>query len=359
LLPRPETTAATRRDIAHKYKLSGFPDLRPFLHIRCGDDILDKLTEGGIPGDKVRWVDLLCEGPLHRHESDAARRRERAAWLAARLGIPFKETYRQLLGDDWRVDQCVHYDETVLWFEADLFDQAILVYLLVRLAAARSATRISLICIGSFPGVERFIGLGQLSPAQLARLWPARRPVTGPQFRLAARAWDALRDPEPIALMRLAEGRSRSLPFLPAAMRRYLAEYPSVRNGLGRTEQLILEALRAGAGTPAEVFLRVQAREPRPFHGDFSLFAVIRALATPRFPALASVRGKLPRLVDPAFGDHPIRLTDTGARLLSNEMDWCAVSGTIRQIGGVTLRGSRPRWRWDTRRRRLMEQRSR
>jgi hypothetical protein len=269
------------------------------------------------------------------------------------------EMYRELMGDDWRVDQCVHYDETIFWFEADLYDQAILVYLLARLGAFRKRTRLSLICIGEFPGVNRFIGLGQLSPGQLATLLPLRRPVTPGQIRLAARTWDALRAGDPFALAGIGRMRSRALPFLPAAVRRYLAEYPSIRNGLSRTEQLGLEAIASGADTPKEAFPLVQARERRPYMGDTMFYAALRGLASPRFPAIAGRDGRLPRLGDPRFADHPIRLTDTGRRLLSHEIDWCAVSGVTRQIGGVTLRGPRPRWRWDTRRHLIVEQRSR
>jgi hypothetical protein len=357
LLPRPETAAATRRNIARKYKLSEFPEPRQFLHIRCGDDILDTLTAGGIAGDKIKWFDALCEGPLHRHAIDRGRQKERAAWGAMRFDLPMTEMYRELMGQDWRVDQAVHYDETVLWFEADLFDQLILVYLLTRLAPLRRRTRLSLICIGRYPGVKRFIGLGQLRPAQLARLFPRRRPVTWGQLRLARRTWEALLEPEPLALSRIGAMRSTALPFLPAAVRRYLAEYPSVRNGLGRTEQLALEAIAAGAKTGAEVFLAVQNRERRPYMGDTMLYAVLRGLAGGRFPAIAGAHKKLSRLPPDQLAHHPLRLTDTGKGLLANQLDWFAVSGVIRQIGGVTMRGAGPRWRWDTKRRVIVEQR--
>ncbi|HEX7024407.1 MAG TPA: hypothetical protein VF187_06285, partial [Gemmatimonadales bacterium] len=106
------------------------------------------LDQAGIPGDKVRWSDVLCEGPLHPHAADADRQKERAAYLAERFGVPMTETYREISGADWRVDQCVRYDETVLWFEADLFDQVILAYLLARIGRHRNVTRMSLICIG-------------------------------------------------------------------------------------------------------------------------------------------------------------------------------------------------------------------
>ena len=359
MLPRPETAAATRRNIARKYKLSEFPEPRQYLHIRCGDDILENLTAGGIAGDKIKWFDALSEGPLHRHPTDRARQKERAAWGAMRFDIPMTELYRDLMGQDWRVDQAVHYDETVLWFEADLFDQLILVYLLNRLAPLRRQTRLSLICIGSFPGVKRFIGLGQLGPAQLATLFPRRRPVTPGQLRLARRAWDALLEPEPLALSRIGAMRSTALPFLPAAVRRYLAEYPSVRNGLARTEQLALEAIAAGAKTGADVFLAVQNRERRPYMGDTMLYAVLRGLAGGRFPAIAGTPKKLSRLPPDQFARQPLRLTETGRGLLANQLDWFAVSGVIRQIGGVTMRGAGPRWRWDTRRRVIVEQRGR
>ena len=307
----------------------------------------------------MRWADALCEGPIHRHATDAARQKERAAYHASLSSSPMTETYRELMGDDWRVDQCVHYDETILWFEADLYDQMILVYLLSRLGRFRTRTRLSLICIGEFPGVDRFIGLGQLSPGQLATLLPRRRQVTPGQIRLADRAWDALREDNPLALAGIGRMRSRALPFLPAAVRRYLAEYPSIRNGLSRNEQLALEAIAAGARTPWEAFLWAQERERRPYMGDLMFYVVLRRLASTRYPAIAGVHGRLSRLKESEFVEHPLHLTDTGRRLLTNEIDWCSVSGVIRQLGGVTLRGSRPRWRWDTRRRVIVEQRSR
>jgi len=342
-----------------QYKLTRFPDPRPFLHIRCGDDILDKLAEAGIPGDRIRWADVLCEGPLHHHASDQHRQKERAAYISARYGIPLSETYRGIKGEDQRVDQCVNYDETVLWFEADLYDQAILVYLLARLSAMAEQAKLSLICIGSFPGVRRFIGLGQLSPAQLATLLPLRERVTTAQFELARETWEAFNAPDPIALSHVSLSRSAILPFLPAAVRRYLAEYPSTRNGLSQTEQWALEAVARGAKTPAGAFGRVQRREPRPFMGDSMFYAVIRGLAQGEEPALEGEHPRFARLRDPELRRCPVRLTATGRQLLLGKADWCRLSGFARSIGGVHFRGAEPRWRWDAERRQIVEHRPR
>lgn len=359
MLPLPETTVATRRNIARKYKLAAFPAPRPFLHIRCGDDILGCLDQAGIPGDKVKWADPICEGPLHLHADPLDRLKERAAYVSRRFDLSMTEALRDLAGADWRVDQCVEYDETVLWFEADLFDQAILVYLLARLGPLLKRIRLSLICIGAYPGVERFIGLGQLTPGQLATLLPERRPVTRGQVRLATAAWQALNAPDPRGLIALAARRSRALPFLPAALSRYLAEYPSRLNGLSLTAQRALESVAAGAGNAGEAFVAVQNREVRPFMGDWMFYAMLLDLAAPPRPAIRLGRSPGNQRLDSEFRRRTLRLTDVGRALLAGEADWCRLNGAVRQVGGVTLRGAALRWRWDPERERLIERRSR
>ena len=319
------------------------------MHIRCGTDILGSLVQAGVPGLGVSWADPVCEGPLPALGLSAYRR-VRAAWLASRYQLPPAEAREWLAQDDRRVDRCVDAGETVLWFEADVFDQTILVALLSRLARFRTRTSFSLICIGAFPGVRRFIGLGQLFPDQLATLYSRRRPVTPAQWRLARRAWDALRAKDPGALSRLSRQRTAALRFLPQAIRRYLAEYPSVKNGLGRTAQLALETISAGAPTPAEVFLRVQKRERRPFQGDTMLYADLRDLASgPR--AAITLRGDaaLPP-GHPGFAKQPVELTAFGRGLLAGREDWWHGTTRTRPLGGVMLEGPSPRWRFDARR---------
>ncbi len=62
----------------------------------------------------------------------------------------------------------------------------------------------------AYPGLTRFIGLGQLSPPALRTLWRQRRTVGPAQYRLGAAVWDALRDPSPAALHVLAAVRMRA-----------------------------------------------------------------------------------------------------------------------------------------------------
>ena len=73
----------------------------------------------------------------------------------------------------WReaVDDDDGYDELVLWFEHDLFDQLNLIQLLTHLGGRPRSKPVTLICIDRYPGHPNFKGLGELAPRDLAALF--------------------------------------------------------------------------------------------------------------------------------------------------------------------------------------------
>ena len=81
------------------------------------------------------------------------------------------------------------YDELILWFERDLFDQLNLIQLLPWIRQRLPPTKpVTLVCRGSFPGRPDFKGLGELAPDELASLLETRQRVSDQQFGLAERA---------------------------------------------------------------------------------------------------------------------------------------------------------------------------
>ncbi len=195
--------------------------------------------------------------------------------------------------------------------------------------------RVTLICIGEHLGIAHFGGLGELGPEQLAEL-PATAAVTlsADALSLAARAWAALRAPEPGGLAAIVASRSPELRFLPEAFDRLGREYPSTRDGLSLTERRLLAAVADGAATAGDAFVRAAAREGRPFLGDTWAFAALDRLGGGEAPLLASADGAL-------------RLTETGERVLRGDADHVALNGVDRWVGGVHLVGRELRWRWD------------
>ena len=218
------------------------------LHVTNGDITVRGLFDAGIEGPIEPWRDVLHEGPVPAVADDELRR-IRARFLAAEDAGDIGTASELARRDDvLAAHRDGHY---VLWFEADLYDQLQLVQILARLRElAVPPGRITLLCIGEHVGVARFGGLGELSSEQLAAL-PERVATTlGPEaLAHAARAWDALRAPDPAGVEAIARVAPPSeLRFVAEAFDRLGREYPSTRDGLALSERRILGAVAQGAG---------------------------------------------------------------------------------------------------------------
>jgi len=120
-----------------------------FLHVANGTCTTRIIEAAGIPGARSIWADPLYEGPVPGGVSDEelleTRRRFHAGAEAAL--DPVNDMRR------WRSVVAAHeaYDELVLWYEHDLFDQLNLVHLLSWLRGRLPAgTAVSLVCINAF-----------------------------------------------------------------------------------------------------------------------------------------------------------------------------------------------------------------
>jgi RNA polymerase sigma factor (sigma-70 family) len=257
-----------------------------FLHILNGDSVRGTLEQSDVPGAFVAYAEILHEGPVPRENGSASWRETRARYLAARGYVSYAQAL-QTAGDwDARVAAFGDYDEVVLWFEHDLFDQLLLVRHLDWFSRRElGRTALSLICIGEFPGVEPFHGLGQLDANQLASLLGTRQPVSPAQLAIGQHAWRAFTSPDPNELDALTRSAdAQLLPFLAGALQRFLEEYPAVGTGLPRTERQILEILSEGARSPLELFALAQRREEGAFMGDWTFWYRTRDLAAGRAP---------------------------------------------------------------------------
>ena len=135
--------------------------------------------------------------------------------------------------------------------------------------AHQSLHKAELLCVDSFPGIVPYNGLGQLDPAQLESVYDQRRLVTDAQFRFAQIVDKAFANLDLKMLSELSRSSDVPLPWIPAAVTRWLQEQPDPKTGLGRLAFLALEAIRGGCETPAEIFNAVAAADTPPqFWGD-------------------------------------------------------------------------------------------
>lgn len=333
------------------------------LHIHNGDCAANTLKHTDIPGESIVWCDVLHEGPTPANLAPDAWRRLRAQFHADMGFGSFNECLGLLSKMDEDLDKFRHHDEVILWFEHDLFDQLILIRLLHWFQQCDlTRTKLSLICIGEFPGVERFIGLGQLNPEQMATLFGTQHEVTDEEIGLAQAAWSAFCSPHPQAIEAVIRSDTSTLPFLRDALLRHLEEFPSTRNGLSRTERQILEVITSGHHQPAAIFRAAQEKEERPFMGDKTFWTHLVRLAKSDNPLLQVEGqdqffwsdGQAPDNND--FREQTILLTEKGRDVLSDRDDWVKLNGIDRWLGGVHLYGAESPWRWDEQRRQLVHQ---
>ena len=235
------------------------------LCVTNGDYVVDGLRRGGISGEIFSWKDVLHEGPVPFHLSFDELRGVRARFISEQGWGSFDG----VMGDFERRDATLagfgDHEEVVLFFEHDLYDQLQLIQLLDWFASWESIpVRLSLVQSNEY--------LGNLSPGKLKALFEDRQDVSNQQLDLGRAAWGAFRAPDPIRIPAVLQQDTSALPFLGDVLRQ-LQQFPSVKNGLSRSESQALEEIRSERRPLREVFVAShQEREDVIFLGD-SVFA--------------------------------------------------------------------------------------
>lgn len=304
------------------------------LHITNGDSVLYSWRKAGLLGTHLAWRDVLHEGPVVGGTTLEDLSRIRADYLASRGYGNGIKIHRDFEKRDATIRRASEFDEIVLWFEHDLFDQ---LHVLQILAVLRDAG----LGAGAVQLVQSDQYLGILSPDELMALYPKRRFITTAISEGADRAWKAFTSSDPEPLQRAALERYVGLPFLHDALSRLCEEYPSLESGVSRTQKHVLEACAQGARQKEELFRRSQAREEAAFLGDTSCYAQIADLAAEPAPLLSAL-------------ERGYELTVLGRRVLAGDADWLERAPLDRWIGGTHLTAER-HWRWDERERRFIE----
>jgi hypothetical protein len=298
------------------------------LVVTNGSSAVGNLELAGIPGEKLPWDDVLHDGPVPAGLDLPELSSVRARFIADCGWAPAEEVREAFRRRDERLAASAAEDEVLLWFEHDLYDQLQLVQVLDWLAAVeRRPHRLTLICRAAYVANE---------PADALRAaFEARAEVRPAVLRLAQRAWTAFRAPDPRALAGLLTEDTGGLPFLAAAVRRFLEEYPGPGDGLARSERQALVAARSNPGANArDLFVSPPVSEEPTYLGDSSFFRYVEALERNPYPLLAG------------DGSGALYLSRAGEDVLDGRADRVRLRGLERWCGGVRLTGGNI-WRWN------------
>ena len=295
------------------------------LHVTNGDGALYLLKKAGIVGAHVAWQDALYDGPVLAGFSLEETSGLRAQYFAARGdGNPIR-----LIHDFERRDvllrRAPEFNEVVLWFEHDLYDQ-------LQLLQALTALEEMNLEPGRIAVVQSDHYLASMTIDEILPLLPRRRTATAAIFRSARRTWERFTSALPGELLAAAGEDAIGLPFLRAALQRLCEEYPWVRDGLSRSQRQALHAVAQGPVAQRELFTRAQAREEASFLGEASFSRILTDLAATGGALVEDSGGYLVP-------------TELGRRVIAGDADWLDAHEIDRWVGGVHLRpDSLVRW---------------
>ncbi|MEP3277778.1 MAG: DUF1835 domain-containing protein [Stappiaceae bacterium] len=327
---------------------------RPTIHIRCGSDLKNALELAIFSGSFFEYSNPFCQGPVTDNPHWLS---ERAEFIAKAYGADKARFYGdefirtkaeiqdRVQQEEERLQSCASdYDRVTLWFEHDTYDMLILMRLLAHFHQFGRPRTLELIQLNSFPGPDRFVGLGELPPAALRHIWKRRQPVSDALLLLGQTVWTALRRPEPHSLQQLSQSGTPDLPDCARAIERHLKELPDRSSGLALTEKLILKILVDEPRTAGRTFgALTREYEPLPFLGDLMFLDILLNMQKTDRPLFKIEYGSNP--------DHwpkwRLSITPVGKAVLSGDTDYLSLNPPTRWVGGVRITPGKPVWRWD------------
>lgn len=336
--------------------------MRTFLHITNGDGAAGLLKASGLEGDVLPWRDPMHHGPFPEENDLEALSAIRGRYLAG-PDLPEADVARDFELRNAHLKSAALYEEVVLWFEHDVLDQLQILQVLDLVGRGFAEPQaLSMICIDRFDGVDGFRGLGQLNCAQIASLWPTRKPVSARQIALAAEGWAAFCSDDPQDLERYLRKDLSELPFLAAALKRQLEEFPDAGTGLTRTEAQILNMVADGVHSPVCLFVKNMDLESVLYMGDWSTFSRIDVLCSGPHPLLrCEPDGKFhyppsEQIPPEAFKAQSLHLTEAGKDVAAGNRSAHGLLLRDEWLGGVHLKSGAPLWTWDRENQRLFRQ---
>lgn len=315
------------------------------FHITNGDSAAKIIRAAALPGDVLSWNDVLHEGPVPEGISFNQLRAVRARFIADCGWRALDEAQREFAERDRALERSLNHDEIILWFEHDLYDQLQLLQLLDWFATCEiGATRLTMICGDEY--------LGQSSADRLRDRFEERNAVRDDQLDVARDAWHAFRSSDPSGIATMIADNTPALPYVRGALQRHLQQFPSVENGLSRSEAHALDVLSGGPRTMSDTFVESHhKREDAVFLGDTVFLMYMAGLSNVREPLVLTAQGaRVTSANTRPVWNTEVMLTDAGRAVVDGTADHVRLNGIDRWLGGVHLEGAESEWRWDEKR---------
>lgn len=258
-----------------------------------------------------------------------------------------REAYVSRNDRQWRdlLLTCRQFDRIELWIDPEPHAQLLLVQLLHWFGNDPDLVAKTVVMNADGP-------LGERGADDLRTLQPKFDQLDLHRLDVAARAWNAYRQPTPQAWFDLLDSDLDSLPHLRKTVRLLLGELPDTRTALMESERRFLDLLAGGATTTREL-LQFNADDSARVFDYWEAGRLIDGLARCPSPAIVGLDvGPFDmamhedRARHQRYRDSRLSLSALGHALLEGRDDFSRHNSIHRWWGGTWLTNDRL-WRWD------------
>lgn len=313
------------------------------LIVTNGRSGVDSIRTAGIAGEIFSWDDVLHDGPVPGGYELSVLSALRARYLASVEDMPFDKIHAAFESRNKQLQGARSFDELVLFFEHDLYDQLQVLQVLFLLQTDVSYS-------GRITMAEPSTYIGYCEPEMLVEAFEQRAPVDADCIDAGVKYWEAFTAETPEKLGEMLRYETPLLPHMQPAMRRLAESYPNVDTGLSRTEYQILTILAEGPENAGVLFRKNQDMEEAMFLGDSSFMKRLGVLCAGNNPLVQVVSNGLgspsgASLQYPHILKQSFQITAAGRGVLSGELHRNNYIPVDRWIGGTHLSAAQV-WYW-------------
>ena len=289
------------------------------LHITNGDFTTNYLKELNFSGDFITWREMLSEGKTTTDVGSEDFWKNRFEFFKTSYKVSKQKFIEYTLKEYRNLCNKKNNKEIVLWFEHDLFCQINMLAVLSWLNRYRKGYDISLICSGKIGNSTKMYSISELNKNQINNHFKNRVALSQDDIEYADYIWQLYCSDSPLRLETVYKFNPMSpFHYLATAIEAHLQRFPSIKNGLNKIENTVLETAQNQNFTSKKELISTLIQEQKVYGlGDLQYEHSIDTL-------------------NPLFNSfNPVKLSKKGKQVLENQLNFYGqIRNDISYLGG-------------------------
>lgn len=225
------------------------------LHITNGNNTTLVLQKLKIDGEIVTWSEMLCEGKTTIDVGSESFWKSRFDFLSSNYKITKKHFIDNTLKEFRNLCNHKSQEEIILWFGHDLSCQINLIAVVSWLKKHRSNATIALVSPESKKKFQKHLKLHKFTQKELLSYYKNRIVLTKEDIEYADYIWQLYCSKSPLQLQNITVDPNSHFTYLPDAIEAHLQRFPTIKNGLNKVENSILETALTGSYASKKTFI--------------------------------------------------------------------------------------------------------